>query len=294
MDETTVMKDEICLECDEITFDDKKQFSILQKQYPPRTSELTFTNLYSWRQPNFHQVCRFKDHLLVSYVKDKRRFYQPIGPSPHLIIKEVLKICPDTSFERVESSVAAKLKGDFVLEPQREHFDYVYKVADLIELPGQDFAVKRNFVKRASKLSPIVEEISETNIQECIQVQKRWLKFRNHFGDKTLISEDIAVRTALEQFKELGIFGIAIRVKGDIHAFALGEELNPETIVEHFEKADSDITGIYQFLLNEFAKTFPNYKYLNREQDLGIPGIMKAKMSYKPDHLVEKFRITIK
>ena len=96
----------------------------------------------------------------------------------------------------------------------------------------------------------------------------------------------------LSHFQELGIVGGAIVIEGKIVAFSLGEALNPETLVVHVEKADSKFRGIYQVINNEFCiHEATNYTYVNREQDLGIPGIRKAKLSYQPHRIVETYRL---
>jgi hypothetical protein len=107
-----------------------------------------------------------------------------------------------------------------------------------------------------------------------------------------LLSEDYAVRRALTNFNELDYMGGAIMVNGRMEAFSLGELLNPDTAVIHIEKANPDIPGLYTAINQLFAENgWPDTEFINREQDLGIDGLRKAKESYYPHHMVNKYTI---
>jgi hypothetical protein len=91
----------------------------------------------------------------------------------------------------------------------------------------------------------------------------------------------------------LNVFGGAIYVDGCLEAFALGEKLNENTAVVHFEKANPEIRGLYQLINQWFCKNvLQGFTYVNREQDLGSEGLRRAKISYRPHHMVEKFFAT--
>ena len=107
-----------------------------------------------------------------------------------------------------------------------------------------------------------------------------------------LLSEDYAVHMALTHFEELDYRGGAIKIDGRIEAFSLGEALNENTAVIHIEKANPEIPGLYtainqMFCSNAWAET----EFMNREQDLGVEGIRKAKESYLPHHMINKYTI---
>jgi hypothetical protein len=108
----------------------------------------------------------------------------------------------------------------------------------------------------------------------------------------TLKQEDMAIRNVFHYSTELDTQGTVIMKDDMIAGFAIGEPLNNNTFVDHFEKADTQFPGIYQFLLHELVKSIPEqYRYINREQDLGIEGLRKAKMAYNPVKMIEKFII---
>jgi hypothetical protein len=110
-----------------------------------------------------------------------------------------------------------------------------------------------------------------------------------------LLSEDYAIHEALELFGELDYKGGAIVIDSKVEAFSIGEPLNEETAVIHFEKANPDIPGLYAAINNLFCRhAWSEMTYINREQDLGIPGLRKAKRSYNPHHMSNKYVITPK
>jgi hypothetical protein len=110
----------------------------------------------------------------------------------------------------------------------------------------------------------------------------------------SLEAENKAIKTIFDKYPQLAVFGGAVYVDGKLEAFTLAESLNNDTAVIHFEKANPQITGLYQ-LINQWLcqNTLRTFTYVNREQDLGIPGLRKAKLSYHPHHMIEKYSVTV-
>jgi len=131
---------------------------------------------------------------------------------------------------------------------------------------------------------------------ECfLDMQENWCRIRECVEDPGLLSEDYAIREALIHFDELDYKGGAIEMNGRLEAISIGEMLNPETAVIHIEKANPEIPGLYAAINQLFCeKAWSNVSYINREQDLGIEGLRKAKQSYHPHHLVKKYVVTPK
>ncbi|MEM4268412.1 MAG: phosphatidylglycerol lysyltransferase domain-containing protein [Candidatus Woesearchaeota archaeon] len=276
---------------EEISLDKKKIFDEFLSCYPPRISELTFTNLFAWRKSKNYKFAVYDGHLLVS-LKDEagEAMLQPIGPEPHNIIE---LFAETTRFVRVDKKIAEKLKGRLKITPDRDMFDYVYDVNALKTLAGDKYNAKRNLINRFEKQEPVVLVINQEIIQECLNLEKIWCDLKNCSQDLNLISESGAIRETLENFTSLKVMGVAIKINDHIEGFAIGEQLNKETFVEHFEKANPKYTGIYQFLLMEFAKSIPQgILYINREQDLGVEGLRKAKLSYHPVFFIEKVDVS--
>ena len=274
-----------------ITIEDKAIFDDFFRRFPPNISELTFTNLFCWRLAQDFEWAIFNDHLLISWMDAKRTFYPPIGKEPESVIRTVFDEKPDAVFARVEKNLAEKFAG-FRIAEEREQFDYLHELKDLIELPGRKFAAKRNFIKRAQALNPKVFHCSDEMAGRCLQLQEKWCNLNNSKCNPALYQENLAIREFFQQRKNLSAHGIIILIGDEVSAFAIGEKLNSTTYVDHFEKADTKYPGIYQLLLWEFAKSIPpEFRYMNREQDVGVCGLRKAKLSYHPVRLIEKYRI---
>jgi hypothetical protein len=200
-------------------------------------------------------------------------------------------------FVRIPEDTADVLRGAGLnVTLDRDNSDYVYKVADLAELKGRRFHKKRNLIKQClaayrCEYEPIVPEL----VSECLEFQDRWCQARECGKDPGLCNEYAAIREAFTNYQDLQVLGGAIRVDGDIKAYALGEELNPDTGVCHFEKAMPGVQGLGQLINQWFSKhALSGFKYVNREQDLGIQGLRQAKESYHPDHMVDKFTAALK
>jgi len=181
------------------------------------------------------------------------------------------------------------------IEKDRDNSDYVYLVEDLANLVGRRFSKKRNHIKRCLKnYSCSYEIISSTNIIQCKEMAHRWCVERQCHQEPGLCGEYQALNDCLEYFHELDLLGGAVLVDGRVEAIAIGEKLAPDTAVWHFEKANPKIHGLGQLINKWFAQyTLSGFKYVNREQDLGVPGLRQAKLSYHPDHLVEKQNILL-
>jgi hypothetical protein len=175
--------------------------------------------------------------------------------------------------------------------PDRDNADYVYRVKELAELAGRRFHKKRNLIKQClaayrCEYEPMTPEL----LGECSSMQDRWCKERQCGHDPGLCKEYVAINEMFRLFEELQLMGGAIRVDGEIQAYAVGEELRQGTAVCHFEKAMPGFRGLGQLINQWFARyTLKGFEFENREQDLGIPGLRQAKESYYPHHMVEKF-----
>jgi hypothetical protein len=272
-----------------ITLEDKPTFDSFFKKYPSNISDMTFTNLFAWRESKKYKFAVVDEHLVVRF---GNRFLQPIGEEPEKVITKIFSEFNDVSFERVEKKIAMKVKDNFKVEEDRDMFDYVYSVQELIELKGRKFEAKRNLVKQFEQYDLEVCKLTEDNMADFLKLQRQWCELRGCDDNDLLVAENDAIMEALKHFKEFNLCGICVRKDNIIAGFAIGERLNENTYVEHFEKGDTKYKGVYQFMLREFAKAISKKaEFLNREQDLGIPGLRKSKESYNPVKMVEKYRI---
>ena len=180
---------------------------------------------------------------------------------------------------------------------RRNSFDYVYEIDALATLPGKKYHSKRNHCARFSKEHPDyrVVEISEDNIHLAVEMSERWYK------DKEVSSPEIdfegekaAIKRAFESYFALGLEGIMLLDGNRVLALTVGNRMSYNTFDINFEKAEAGVNGAYAAVNKEFAsylkEKYPEIEYLNREEDMGLEGLRKAKESYYPHHMVVKHR----
>lgn len=182
----------------------------------------------------------------------------------------------------------------FSAEDSEDYAEYMYLSENLRILPGKALAAKRNRVRAfysEYEGSVRIEDINEDNLWEVYVFQKEWIEDRLAEGyDEMLARENEAIKFYLSHFNELEFKGIIVYVRGTVVGFAAGVALNDDCIDEVIEKGRKDVKGIYQVLCNEFALICGrDYTYINREEDLGVEGLRRAKRSYQPDHMIRKY-----
>jgi hypothetical protein len=273
--------------------------------YQPATSELTFTNLFIWRG-HYHLSWCLADDCLV-FLSDSPAdpwFFPPIGPPPRAdLCRRLLtwlmeaRHSPDPRLERVDhrlwEEVAAT--GGLRAEADRAHFDYVYRTEDLTHLAGRLYQQKRNHLNSFQRSHRnTYEALTPGHVDACLALARKWCEIRRCEEDLNLMEEWEAVKETLAHFQELGLTGGAMFVEGRLEAFTVGEKLNADTAVIHLEKANPEIRGLYAAINQAFLEqAWQDTPWVNREQDLGEPGLRKAKLSYHPHHLEEKFTLRL-
>ncbi len=285
---------------------DRAIFQSFLAEYKPNTSEWTFSNLFIWRSHYGFRWSLFEDWLLVLCGGGEDGAYglQPIGPTPRdRAVATLLSFLKDSEgrehafVERADARTVAELRDSsaFRIEPARDHFDYVYLRNNLARLEGNRFRSKRNHINKLQRTHTFsYEALEERHIDACLDLQERWCRIRRCRDDLNLLGEWEAVREVLTHFATLELMGGVIVLEGRVDAFTVGEMLNDNTAVVHIEKADPKIPGLYPIINQQFCENaLVRASYVNREQDLGVPGLREAKMSYYPDHFEEKYRITL-
>jgi hypothetical protein len=267
------------------------------RRYPPEISELTFTNLFVWRHSRPVFITEVEDSIVFLTNAREDGSGQglvlgcPIGRASPLSVKDALGV-ELAGFIRVPQNTASTLReANLLVSPDRDSWDYVYRVADLAELEGRHYHKKRNLIKQCLAAYPCqYEPMTPKILGECSDMQDRWCKARQCKHNPGLCSEYVAIRNMLDHFEGLELIGGTIRVDGRLQAYAVGEELMPGTAVCHFEKAMPGFRGLGQLINQWFAKhALRDFTFENREQDLGIAGLRQAKESYYPHHMVEKY-----
>ncbi len=271
-----------------------------------RNCDFSFANMCSWRFLYDTEYAIADGFLFIRfYVNDKERvaYMMPVGQGDlrkaislveedakaHHTSFLLLGITPDSQLE-----LERAMPGGFVYRSQRDYFDYVYLREDLVNLRGKKYQSKRNhinnFKKRfAYRYMPITPEL----VPECLALERKWYKEnRTEEDQEELSNERRSIAYALSHFDELALTGGAICVEGQIVAFSFGCPINHNTFGVHIEKADTSYDGAYSIINQEFVSHLPEeYTYINREEDLGIPGLRQAKLSYHPVELLEKYTV---
>lgn len=285
-----------------VELNDKHLFQDYLAKDPPLTSELTFTNLFMWRKCN-QTLWKEEEGCLLIILRpdDKQPFgLPPFGPGDKAAALEKLaayltKVSTEPSIARVEKSFADRYVDEdrYSIVEDRDQSDYVYLAQNLIQLPGKRFHKKKNHVNKFVKNHDFeYRKLDETVLKNFMDLQEDWCELRDCESNQDLSDENVAVYEALLHHQDLDFLGGAILIDSKVEAFALGEMLNENTAVIHIEKANPDIPGLYAAINQRFSlEEWSQIEYVNREQDLGVPGLRKAKLSYHPDHLVDKFMV---
>lgn len=281
----------------------RERFEAYFEGQPEKGCEYSIVNLMAWGRQRVH----FGDtHLIIFSQFDRASVYPfPVG---HGDIKPVLDAiladakergipCRLTSMTKEECDTLESLyPGRFCFHSDRDGFDYVYSIEALATLRGKRYQSKRNFVNRFRQLRPNCQTVvlSEENLTLAHDLLANWFAQRQEReAGGNFHMEQVALDRVLRHWTALGMEGIVLVDKGQPIAFAIGSRLTEDTFDIHFEKAMDTTDGSYAAINQAFAaylmEKYPEVKWLNREDDLGIEGLRNAKLSYKPDRLVEKY-----
>jgi hypothetical protein len=274
---------------------DKPRFDNLFELLQPRVSELTFAGLYLFRTAHDYTLSLVGDSVvLLGQGYDGTRYcLMPLGGNASAACDLLLDAGLD--MYGVDEALSARFLNveNYEITEDRDSFDYLYLREELATLPGNRFHKKKNRVNYfAARHTHAVHMFSEQHLCGCLQLLDEWGRVAEVEGNRSFGLEMDATADALAQADTLGLEGVVVTVEGAVRAFAVGERLNRDTAVCHFEKADHFMEGLSQLVNREFARLlFSDCRYVNREQDLGEPGLRNAKLSYHPVELIRKFRV---
>lgn len=295
-----------------ITLSDKAWIDSLLRAGDSRKTEYCFTSLYMWAENYGSTVARLQDRLLVRSIAPGQDhpaagYLFPAGSGdlrtaidailadaerialPFFIhclspenLEELRQLTPDISWES---------------EPVRDSFDYIYDREALATLTGKKYQPKRNFISRFTRdpdwnYERILPEDPRCPdlIRECLTMNEEWCRLNGCRHNPSLQAEVCAGRKVLEHFRELDLRGGLLRRSGKPVAFTVGEPVNSDTFIVHIEKAFADVEGAYPMINRSFIRAeTEGFRYINREDDAGDEGLRKAKLSYHPVFLEEKF-----
>lgn len=290
------------LKFEPINLEKQRQYQELLAACPQVSSDYSFLNLWAWSDDYGLQWAWEADLVWIKQTRPESLLWAPVGPWNSI---DWMKRYPQRSdhqtvFIRVpavlfESWRTAMGDAAIALE-ERGHWDYEYNVADLIELKGNRYHKKKNllnqFVKKYEfRYLPFGPDL----IEQAMNMQEDWCTWRDCESSDVLSAENKAIARVLADWKHFnGALGGALMVNGDMVAYTVAEGLTRDCIVIHFEKGDTQYKGVYQAINQMFlANSAADFKWVNREQDLGDEGLRKAKLSYHPTSFISKYRVTM-
>jgi hypothetical protein len=282
-----------------VTIGDRDLFRRHYEKYPQTHSDNTFTNMVCWNHYAHYEYAYVQNNIIISStIQEKTTFRPPIGPRNPGLLADVMRLAVAEGDEApivlVDDPAKSWITGVYPslnLYPDRNYFEYLYLSKNLAELPGKKYVKIRNHLKKFQRnCGPEIEPVTNKNLTEVRDFLIKWCEWKNCESEPILANEKDAVFYAIEHFNEIGLMGIAIRVHGSIGAMALFEPLNETTTLVHFEKGLPDCEGIYKAINAETARLLKDrFLYINRESDMGVPGLREAKMRYQPDHMTEVY-----
>ena len=291
----------------DITLADKDTITSFTMKSDRRNCDLSFSNLCSWRFLYDTQFAVVDNFLVFKFWAGEQLAYMmPVGTGDLKAVlweliedarKENQHFCMLGVCSNMRADLEAILPEQFTFTEDRDYADYIYLRSDLSTLKGKKFQAKRNHINRFRNTYPDYEytPITPDRIQECLDLEAEWCKVNNCDQQEGTGNERRALIYALHNFETLGLTGGILHVNGKIVAFTFGMPINHETFGVHVEKADTSIEGAYAMINYEFANRIPEqYIYINREEDLGIEGLRKAKLSYQPATILEKYMACLK
>lgn len=289
------------MEFRDITMADKEWLSAKFREDNKKACEFCFASTYLWRKVYPLKVAKTCGCVILKYVYGDDIYYAfPVGSGDKKKALEKIMLYGQTEGEHIKiSGILEEEKemlsywypGRFITSTDRDMSDYIYNTKDLATLAGRKYHGKRNHIARFKDNSLWnYEKMSMDNVEECIQMNHIWKKKRVDKWDDLMQEEYDVVKEALIHFEELGLTGGVLRLDGQVIAFTLGEPLSDDTFVVHFEKAFPEIQGAYPMINQQFVLAeCQNYQYVNREEDTGDEGLRKAKLSYRPVILLDKY-----
>ena len=286
-----------------ITLADKPLYDSYRSDNTRRGCEFSFANLYLWGRQKFAVA---HGHVILFSQFDRRSVYPyPLGNGNKKAVLDAIIAdsrargipCRITGLDAAARQTVEELyPNKFHFHSDQGSFDYVYSIDDLADLKGKKYHAKRNHLNRFLETYPnyFTEPLSESNTELVRQMANDWYSEKlAENPNSDFLMEQSALEKAFRHYRELGMEGLVLRDGETVLAFALGSPMTDDTFDVNFEKARANAGGAYPAINREFARYIrekhPNIRFLDREEDMGLEGLRKAKQSYYPHHMIEKF-----
>lgn len=288
---------------------DKEQITMYLRKYPSRCCDRTFANILLWCEHYHVDFAEYKNTLLFRDIEAESSFAFPAGEDTDAkaVIEELMEwaeaedreFCLYEITRENQEKLEEWFPGTFEVEYDRDSADYIYETEKLATLAGKKLHSKRNHINKFKLTNEgkwSYESLTDANKEECLAMADEWCRVNGCTEDPTKKAELCVAKNSIKLMKELDLTGGVLRLDGKVVAFTIGEPINEDTFVVHIEKAFAEVDGAYPMINQQFVanELYGTYQYVNREEDLGIEGLRKAKLSYKPAILLEKGIATLK
>lgn len=289
-----------------VSLDDKEWINDILSQVDFHTCEYPFGNIFSYGAKMEIKVGNIAGCLVSKCVQNDYVMYCcPIGrgdmkKAVEFILDDAEKDGRDFEIFAISSACAEFISKSFPdvfdISLERDTFDYIYLSEDLINLSGKKYQPKRNHISYFMKNNNwSYETLSKENIPECYEMSKLWLENSLEEYREELEGELKIIKRVFDNYDSLDYVGGVLKVDDKVVAYTMGEPASKDVFCVHIEKAFSDIRGAYPMINQQFVKNeLSSYKYINREDDTGAENLRKAKLSYYPAILAEKYEAKLR
>jgi len=284
---------------------DKKLIDSYTKPWKLDCSDLSFANMFIWGADGKIQYTITDDVLYIklNFTTFPEFFWPPIPRygsdfEYRNLIDNVFYYLEEKDIVPVIRNIWEPFKiiieeayPELYLEPADIAWDYVYSREKLATLKGKKLHGKRNHINKFLEIYPNYEykKLEPSMYQSCIDVYDDWKEGKDLSTDE-FNNEKRSVTLALKNMEQLGLTGGAILIDGVIKAFTLGERIRKDVQLIHIEKADANINGLFAMINQQYVlHECQDVEFINREEDLGVEGMRKAKKSYYPAYMVKKY-----
>lgn len=287
-----------------VGFDEYEQIKSLLKKHQTPRSAYDIVNLLIWGTQFKAQLMEYKDRVIL-YNETWTCILMPLGD---YFAPQELRSISDAFYETGKCSKITLVDNeyvlqygdylqDFAIEKDYNTADYIYLTEKLASLSGKKLQKKKNLISQFKRRygEHLVQEMKVEDGEECLQFSDRWSK--EHPEDKEIgyRYEREALRLSFEYFDRLSLEGLIIRHNGKLIAYSLFSEQKEDMAIVHFEKFDRNVKGSAQLINRETAVRLQDrYHYINREEDMGIPGLRKSKLSYQPVMILDSYKLKVK
>lgn len=276
----------------QLTLSDREAMQAVMLHAGRRNCNYTFANLVGWQFWYYTEVCVRENAVVLRYTFDGQRAYM-VCTAEELSLELTEALLDDSNGDLtligLEDSQVPQLQTSHSIsvEPVRNQYDYIYRRTDLAELHGCHLNAKRNHIHRFRAEHPDFEyrPLTPELFDECRRLMEIWQEEKD--ASDTIDAEKQVMETIFSNWDALGMIGGSIFVDGRMVAFTYGAAVTTDTFDVCVEKADRHVEGAFAIINQQFAEHLPEqYIYLNREEDMGIPGLRQAKLSYHPEILL--------